>query len=71
MGLFSKYTPEEPREGRYGEKSGVPETISDKKWDRLHDSLPFPVDPDAAADAKDLTRRVNFGHQRFGKPWLS
>ncbi len=70
MGLFSKYTPPEPQEGRYGKKSGVPQTISGKKWDRLHDSLPFPAD-DSAEPAQTTAKRVAFGNQRFGRPHLS
>ena len=71
MGLLSKFTMQEPQEGKYGETSDVPQTITAKEWDRLHDSLPFPVDPGAVTDTRDLSRRINFGHQRFGRPHLS
>jgi len=70
MGLFSKYTPEEPKDGRYGQKSNVPDTISGKKWDRLHDSLPFPAD-DSSEPVEMTVQRVKFGNQRFARPWLS
>ena len=52
MGLF-KDTP----------KPGVPQTISSRKWGRLKDSLPFPVEPGDNADPS-LGRRIKFGHQR-------
>jgi hypothetical protein len=78
MGLFSKFVSPEPQEGKYGEKSAVPETISGKKWDRLHDSLPFSKGPTNASDvlndpdvAADFKRGVKFDHQRFWRPGLS
>jgi hypothetical protein len=41
----------------------VPQTISDKKWGHLRDSLPFPAEP-AGLSHDDTMRRIKFSHQR-------
>jgi hypothetical protein len=46
-------------------RPAVPQTISDKKWGQLRDSLPFPVDPSNLTGRDDTRRRLNFGHQRM------